>query len=56
MMFSFQYFSCSHALLFLAESCTTSSWLDVLYCVKFVAPETFPKLGNENVKRAHGNN
>ena len=36
----FEYFSCIHALLFLAKLFTASWWLDVLPCINFVAAES----------------
>ena len=43
-------FSCLDALIFVAKIFTTYSCLELLPCVKFIAPETILCLGNEIVK------
>ena len=43
-------FSCLNALLFVAEIFTTGSCLELLSCVKVIAPETVLCLWNEIVK------
>ena len=43
-------FSCLNALLLVAEIFTTGSFLELLPCVNFVAPETVLCLWNEIVK------
>ena len=49
----FEYFSCNHALLFLAKLFTTSCWSDVLPCINFVAAEFVLSLCFKIVKVFH---
>ena len=46
----FEYFSCNHALLFLAKLFTASWWLDVLPFINFVAAESVLSLCFKIVK------
>ena len=46
----FEYFSCNHALLFLAKLFTASCWLYVLPCINFVAAESILRLCFKIVK------
>ena len=47
------YFSCIHALLFLAKLFIASYWLDVLPCINFVAAESVLNLRIKIVKLLH---
>ena len=49
----FEYFSCIHALLFLAKLFIASCWLDVLPCINFVAAESILSLWIKIVKLLH---
>ena len=49
----FEYFSCIHALLFLAKLFIASFWLDVLPCKNFVAAESILSLWFKIVKLFH---
>ena len=49
----FEYFSCIHALLFLAKLFIISFWLDVLPCINFVAVESILNLWIKIVKLLH---
>ena len=49
----FEYFSCNHALLFLAKLFIASCWLDVLPCINFVATESVLSLCFKIIKVFH---